>query len=560
MIEKEKIEEVKRLVDIVGVISQYVQLRKMGKNYRALCPFHHETEPSFYVSPEKRMFYCFGCKKSGNAISFLMEYEKLDFPAAVKKLAHSVGLEIDTSHGLKHKELYDTNESAAQYYSLCLTREVGKRGKQYLLERKTDINRLKEFHLGYAPTSGGLITYMRQKGISSDCLNKLGLISNGREVFRARIIFPIFNLSGRVIGFGGRGIDDNIKPKYLNSPESPIFKKGDVLYGLFQTRENIRQHNDAILVEGYFDLLSLYQHGFNYCAAPLGTSLTENQSSLIARYTKRVNILFDGDLSGIKAALRAIGLLINSQVDVFVTALPDEQDPDALIREGDEEKLRKAVKDAVDFFHFYRRMVKTDTVEQEVTLIKDLIQMISTIRDPIRQDRYIKYAAHVFDITEDKIKKEMRADEVEKPVIKKQRETKLTEGEQLIIWLISYREFVSLAREVLSSDDFEDKNLKKIYELLCKDDKISVDEIMEQSNEYVHERLIGPLMRNEPISQDGFTSALIRYKLRVEDRKQEVELARVKGNEEAEERVLRKHMELKRKLTNLSWDHVQAPQ
>ncbi len=558
MIDKDKIEEVKNQIDIVGVISQYVTLRKMGKNYRALCPFHHETEPSFYVSPEKRMFYCFGCKKSGNAISFLMEYEKLDFPAAVKKLAHSIGIEIDTNYGLKYKELYDVNELTAQYFTLCLNREVGKRGRQYLSERKMDTSLLKGFRLGYAPTSGGLITYMRQKGVAVDRLSKLGLLSNGREIFRARIIFPIFNMSGRVIGFGGRGIDDNIKPKYLNSPESPIFKKGEVLYGLYQTKENIRQRNDAILVEGYFDLLSLYQKSFDYCVAPLGTSLTENQSSLLARYSKKVNILFDGDMSGIKAALRAIGILINSQVDVFVTSLPEGKDPDTLIRDGDEEELLKAVKEAVDFFHFYRRMVKTDTIEQEVTLIKDLIQMIMTIKDPIRQDRYIKYAAHIFEITEDKIKKEMQLDVIDKPAVKKQPESRLNESEQLITWLINHREFISIAKQVITPDDFEDKNLKKIYEILNKNEKILVDEIMGQLSEQMHERLIGPLMKNEPISQGGFTSALIRYKLRVEDRKQEIELSMVKGNEKEEERVLKKHMELKRKLTNLSWDHVQA--
>ncbi len=559
MIEKDKIDELKRLVDIVGVISQYVQLRKMGKNYRAMCPFHNETEPSFYVSPEKRMYYCFGCKKSGNAISFLMEFEKLDFPTAVKKLALSIGMEIDTNQGLKYRELYEANELAAQYYGLCLTREFGKRGRQYLQDRGLELSRLSEFRLGYAPTSGGLATYLRQRGVAPDRLNKLGLVSGGREIFRARIIFPIFNLSGRIIGFGGRGIDDNIKPKYLNSPENPIFKKGEVLYGLFQTRENIRQRNEAILVEGYFDLLSLYQHGFNYCAAPLGTSLTENQSSLIARYARKVNILFDGDLSGMKAALRAIGRLLNSQVDVFVASLPDGKDPDVLVRDGNQDALARVLKDAVDFFHFYRRMVITDTVEKEVALIKELIQMIDTIRDPIRQDRYVKHAAHVFEITEDKIKKAMSADEIEKPVVAKKPAGRLTEGEQLIIWLINHREFLPLAGEVLSSGDFEEKELASIYDTLRRNPGILVDAIMEQSKDYIQERLTGPLMKAEPIDKDGFASALIRYKLQIEERKQKIELSKVKGDEEAEEKVLRKHMELKRRLANLSWDRVSAP-
>lgn len=178
MIEKEKIEEIKRQTDIVGLVSQYIQLKKVGKNYRALCPFHSEKTPSFYVNPEKGIFYCFGCKKGGNAINFLMEYEKMDFPTAVKLLAKNLGIEIETTKGLKYKQIYEANETASQFYTLCLSKNIGKRGQNYLAKRNIDIEKLQDFQLGYAPLSGGLVTYARQNGVSKQALFKAGLISH----------------------------------------------------------------------------------------------------------------------------------------------------------------------------------------------------------------------------------------------------------------------------------------------------------------------------------------------------------------------------------------------
>ncbi len=558
MIEREKIEEITRQTDIAALIGQYIPLKKVGKNYRALCPFHSEREPSFYVSPDKGIYYCFGCKKGGNAISFLMEYEKLDFPTAVKKLAKELGIEIDTTKNLKYKELYDVNELATQFYTLCLSKELGRRGRHYLKERRVDVQKLKEFKIGYAPASGGLVTYMRQKGVALERLRKAGLISAEREVFRERIMFPILSVSGRVVGFGGRGIDEHIKPKYLNSPETPIFKKGNVLYGLYQSKQGMRTKNEAMLVEGYFDLLSVFQYGIENVCAPLGTALTENQAALISRFARRVNILFDGDVSGIKAALRAIGLLINAQVDVFVTVLPQGSDPDTYVHEYGVEDLKQKLSAAEDFFHFYKKVVSTDTVEQEVVLIKDLIKIINNIRDPIRFDRYLKYAAHVFDISAETIKREMSATRT--VATKPQTRLEITPEEKLMGMILNAREHFPLVKNILKPHDFTEDGLRRLYKIMLKEQDFDIADVADSTGEVLKEKLLSIIMKEAPISRQALLEALVRYKSGIETKKIEAKIreAREKGDDKAWSQYQKKLNDLKKQMLKINWDNVGA--
>jgi DNA primase len=552
LIEQEKIEEIKRQTDIVDVVGRYVQLKKMGKNYRGLCPFHSEKNPSFYVNPEKGIYYCFGCKKGGNAINFLMEYEKLDFPDAIKRLAANLGIEIDTTKGLRYKELYEANEQACQFYVQCLSRDIGRRGQEYLVRRNIQLEKLQDFRIGYAPASGGLTTFMRQKGFSASRLQQAGLISTNRELFRDRLIFPISNLSGRIIGFGGRGIDDYIQPKYLNSPETPIFKKGEGLYGLYQSRERIRSTGEVMLVEGYFDLLSVYQQGFDNICAPLGTSLTEQQALLLSRFARKGIILFDGDLSGIKAALRAIGLLIDAQVDVFVALLPEDSDPDTYINMNGAESLRELVGSAVDFFHFYKGVVKTDTVAQEVGLIKDLIQIIGRIKDPIRYDRYLKYAAHVFDIPVETIQKEIEG----KPKAPKRpvQTTRVSQEEELCAMILSGYEHFALVKKYLKSDDFVEDGTKRLYKKLLKDENFDITDLSEIVDETLREKLLAGIMRGEPVSRESILGAIKRYKGQVMEKRliKKQNEAYKRGDEAAGEQYNRELLALKRELLNIN--------
>ncbi len=515
MVEREKIDEIVKQTDIVALIGQYIQLRKVGKNYRALCPFHSEKSPSFYVNPEKSIYYCFGCKKGGNAISFLMDYEHLDFPDALRKLAKNLGIEIDTTKNLKYKELYEVNDLTTQFYTLMLTKEIGRRGHNYLKERKIDPEKLKDFRLGYAPSSGGLITFMRQKGVNVEKLIQAGLISQNHEIFHDRIIFPIFNLSGRVIGFGGRGIDDHIQPKYLNSPETPIFKKGEILYGLFQAKEIIRAKTEAVLVEGYFDLLSLYQNNIKNICAPLGTALTEKQAGLLSRYVHKVNILFDGDMSGIKATLRAIGILTNAQVDVHIAVLPEEYDPDEYIKEKGTDDLNKLISTAPDFFTFYKDATKIKTVEDEVTLIKELIEIISKIQDPIRFDRYLKHTSRVFDIPIDLLRKRMgivtepQKNEKTSPIVK----TSLSKEEKLIALIFNNLKYFNRTKELISSDDFDDVRIKNLYEILLKSDNFTIQELIDlKIEENLKNRILASLIESERIPEEDFVQSLYFYK------------------------------------------------
>jgi DNA primase len=552
LIEQEKIEEIKRQTDIVDVVGRYVQLKKLGKNYRGLCPFHSEKNPSFYVNPEKGIYYCFGCKKGGNAINFLMEYEKLDFPDAIKRLAKNLGIEIDTTKGLRYKELYEANELACQFYAQCLSKDIGRRGQEYLTRRSMKLDKLQDFRLGYAPASGGLTTFMRQKGVSPARLQQAGLVSTNRELFRDRLIFPIFNLSGRIIGFGGRGIDDYIQPKYLNSPETPIFKKGEGLYGLYQSREQIRSTGEVLLVEGYFDLLSIYQYGFDNICAPLGTSLTEQQALLLSRFARKGIILFDGDLSGIKAALRAIGLLIDAQVDVFVTLLPENSDPDTYINAHGADALHELIRGAVDFFHFYRGVVKTDTVAQEISLIKDLIQIIGKIKDPIRYDRYLKHAAHVFDIPVDTIQREIDG----KPKAPKRpvQTTRISQEEELMAMVLNGHEHLALVKKYLKPGDLVEDGIKRLYKKLLKAENFDITDLSENVDEALRERLLAGIMRGEPVSRDSILGAIKKYKGQVMEKRliKKQNEAYKRGDEAAGEQYSKELLALKRELLNIN--------
>jgi DNA primase len=457
------------------------------------------------------------------------------------------------------------NELAAQFFSLCMTREIGKRGQQYVKDRAIDLAECKEFRLGYAPVSGGLVTYMRQKGVNKESLMKVGLVSphasgkSLREIFRDRVIFPISNPSGRIIGFGGRSLDDNVKPKYLNSPETPIFKKGESLYGLYQARAHIREKQEVVLVEGYFDLLNLYQHGINYVCAPLGTALTEKQAVLLSRFAKKANVLFDGDLSGIKAALRAIGLLISTQADVYVTSLPDDSDPDTVINEHGVEALQKAIASADDFFHFYRKHMKTDTVEQEVEVIKDLIEIVSHINDEIRVDRYMKYAAHVFDLDVEVIKRQMKKTKKSEDT-KPARRSKKTPEEILMAMILNHRDYMSIVAEVLSPKDFDDPGLRRLFKTLLKDTAFDVSDLSDVDiiDEGLKERLMSLIIMEPTVSKEEFQKAVIHFKSEVETRKikEKIATAHAEGDVKTVEQYHKKLNTLKKKMLQLAAEHA----
>jgi len=325
-----------------------VHLKPAGKGFKGLCPFHEEKTPSFMVSPEKQLFHCFGCGEGGNVFNFLMKYEKLSFFEAVKILAQKSGVSLpvdEEKENILHKKkerLYELNNLVANYYRECLFKtNQGKKVINYFKKRGINDISVEKYILGYAPPGWDALTnFLKKKGYSYEELIKAGLIKKSKiegkyiDYFRDRIIFPIFSLSGRVIGFGGRVLDDSL-PKYINSPETLVYNKGSNLYSLNFAKEDIRKKNYIIIVEGYTDVLITQQYGFNNLAASLGTALTTKQIDLIKRFTDTVLIAYDSDSAGNMATLRSLDLLVKAGLEIKVIALSQGYDPaDFLIKKG----------------------------------------------------------------------------------------------------------------------------------------------------------------------------------------------------------------------------------
>jgi DNA primase len=360
-------EEVRKAADIVEIIGQHVQLKKRGQNYVGLCPFHSERSPSFAVNQDKQIYHCFGCGRGGDVFSFLMEYHNLSFPQSLKDLAERYNIDLPpygSSAAEREKAevrelLFTTNGLAADYFHTELVRSPeGKPGRDYFSRRGISREMISKFKLGYAVNKwDGLINYLRSKNISLDAGAKAGLLVSKKDGgyydhFRGRIIFPIFDLNHQVIGFGGRVLDDSL-PKYINTPETPLYHKGYSLYGLDSAFRNIREEGLAIIVEGYMDMLALRQHGISNVVATLGTAFTSNQIRRLKGYTRVVVVLFDPDDAGREAALKSFPLFLKEGVSAKVLVLPQGEDPDSFVNRYGADEFRELLKGAVPIFDFY---------------------------------------------------------------------------------------------------------------------------------------------------------------------------------------------------------------
>lgn len=416
MISEESIEKVKDSADIVDVVGEFITLKKRGVNYLGLCPFHNEKTPSFTVSPAKGIYKCFGCGVSGNTFKFIMEHEHLSFPDTIRFLAKKFNIEIedsyeayDASASNARESLYILNKFAKDHFqnNLTNTEEGQSIGMQYFKGRGFSEKVIKDFELGYGMENRSTFTQDAVKVQHDiDTLKKLGLTNtHGNDFFSARVIFPIHNLSGKVIGFGGRTLKSNPKiPKYLNSPESEIYNKSHVLYGLFQAKNHIRQLDECILVEGYTDVLAIAQEEIKNVVASSGTSLTEGQISLIKRYTPNICIIFDGDHAGLKASFRGIDLILTQDMNVSVLPLPEGDDPDTLIKKIGKEGFEKFLKDKKkNFIMFKMQMLISEAKNDPIklsALVKDILISISKIPDNIKRAVFIKQCSHELKIDE----------------------------------------------------------------------------------------------------------------------------------------------------------------
>lgn len=423
-ITEEKINEIREATDIVDVISQYVSLKRRGKSFFGLCPFHQEKTPSFHVDPIKGFYHCFGCGEGGNVFSFIMKMDKITFPDAVRHLAQKANIDLpiaeEDSNVLKETQLlYHVNQMAALFFRECLLKtEAGKKAGAYLTQRGFHADILESFLIGYAPNRwDGLIQKAKRESVSLDILHKAGLIiarkdgSGFYDRFRGRLMFPVINISGNVVGFGGRALkDEKGIPKYINSPETSIYRKSYILYGLYQSREGIRKEDKVLFVEGYTDLMRLHQAGIPYGVATSGTALTEGQANLISRYTKNVILVYDGDSAGFAAALRGADVLLSSGLHVQVAPLPRGTDPDVFLRENDPSSFNHLLNESKSIVEFQLAWPKQklDTPAAKSNAANELLDTIRKVKDPVERQLMVRELAEKLGIEESLLHQKIR--------------------------------------------------------------------------------------------------------------------------------------------------------
>jgi DNA primase len=558
MIKKEIIELIREKTDIVQVINEYIPLKRCGRNYRSLCPFHSEKSPSFYVSPEKQIYHCFGCGASGSVISFLMDYEKISFPEALRKLASKIGLSLETENvSHKNQALYDACEFVASFYSENLKKAP--HAKNYLQQRKINDEVIERFRIGYAPSGNSLYRYAMKRNFSLEALIEAGLIVKKEDGysdwFYDRIIFPIHSISGKIIGFNGRAIGDNVEPKYINTQESPIFKKREILYGLYQAK-NYLQNSIPILVEGNFDVLSLVQNGFNTALAPLGTALTPTQVQIIQRYTNKSYIAFDGDNAGINAAFRALEILLGSNVEPLIVIMPNGFDPDRYIRTyGAKEfqALLDTCKDFVDFIiHVKCFNSDLNQVFLKKTCLDELLRFISVIEDNVLQELYLHKVSAIFNISKEnlsaKISRITQGAKIPEDAWKLKALSNLER--QILKAMLINQDYIQIAAQEFSADLFDNIELQEIFKILCQE-KNTLPELLDSIEKAELKKIIAELAivdQNVP-SLDDFRYKLYTYKS--EKLYLQIQRAKADGNNELVQRLLSMYYSTKKKQLNL---------
>lgn len=416
MIPDDKVREVADRLSILEVVSDYVQLKRSGANYLGLCPFHAEKTPSFNVNPAREIFHCFGCGAGGNAFSFIMKIEGLSFPEAVKMLARKAGVEIEErqltpaeKQAQNERQAFQRiNELAADYFREVLRRKPeGAPGRQYLEKRSVDDETAEVYRLGFAPERrDGLTRYLREHDVELEVALKLGIVRKGDggwyDQFRNRLIFPIRDAKGNVIAFAGRVLDASL-PKYINSPESVLYHKSNVLFGMDMALPAVRTENSVIIVEGYFDHLALYRAGIRNVVATCGTALTATHAGLIKRHASKAFTLFDSDAAGRKATIRSMELFLEQHLPAYVISLPPGDDPDSFLIKNDAEAFGTCLQKARPAFDFFVRSLllqtSPDSVDNKVRIIDELAPRFRKIADPLERDLYEKEICRLLGIS-----------------------------------------------------------------------------------------------------------------------------------------------------------------
>lgn len=419
---QDAVEDIRAAVDIVDLIGEYVSLKKKGKHFVALCPFHSEKTPSFSVNREKQIYYCFGCQNGGDIYNFLMEYEHLDFTEALEKLADRAGIELVPEKGSsrgnkKDQTLLAINLEVARYFYACFSEPKGKEALAYLIGRDVNVETRKRFKIGFAPAGwDDLIEHLMQKQFLPKDMARAGIANTKNDIkyyarFRNRLMFPIENVKGEIIGFGGRILGEG-DPKYLNSPETPMFLKKHNLYAINLALAEMKRTSTALLMEGYMDVVMSHQYGFTNAVASLGTAFTKEQAALLSRYVQEVVLVYDSDAAGRKATIRAAEAFEESDILVRVADLGEEKDPDDFIKKKGQEAFDQVIHRALPFYEYLLslgiRRCNLDDIEQKVALSTKLIPYLARMRNAVKMSEYIKLTAKKLDISEESLQFEIK--------------------------------------------------------------------------------------------------------------------------------------------------------
>ena len=495
---REIIDEVRMQNDIVEVISQYVPLKQKGNSYFGLCPFHNEKTASFSVNSEKQFYYCFGCGAAGNVFSFLMEMENMDFPEAMKKLAERAHItlpepeksaQVIAAEQTKQR-LFDIHTTAGRYFYDCLQEEQGKAARDYLVKRQMDPRMARKFGIGYSPDSyDALFKHLKGKGFSVSDILKSGLVLENKDGkgyhdrFRGRLMFPIFDVQGRVVGFGGRILAKG-EPKYLNSPETILFSKSRNLYGLNFAKA--AKKRELILVEGYMDMLSIYQAGFHNVVASLGTAFNQEHARTLKRFADDVILLYDSDEAGTNAALRAIPVLVKNGFRVKVTQVPDGKDPDEFIKAKGAAEFSKLLINAVHYISFeiacIQRKYNLKNPEHRVRFATEAAETLAKLDSEIERNVYLGEVSRVTGVEEEAIRSEIRKlmrkeeEAFEKEAERRQQNLKnytaegrkaekgLIEAQRSLLYYASQQQDVyDILRRHLEEDDFTEDVFRRAF-------------------------------------------------------------------------------------------------
>ena len=485
------VSEIRQSANIISVIGEYVQLKRTGNNHVGLCPFHAEKTPSFSVNEQKQMFKCFGCGVGGNVYTFLMRHNNMSFPEAVKFLANRYGIQIPTDHLTPEQkqqlnerdQLFEINQTALSFFHDQLNKSPGNSAQKYISGRGISTDTQKKYQLGFAPDAWDhVVRLFSRKGIALNLVEKSGLIIQKEKKgyydrFRNRLIFPIKNINNQVTGFGGRVLDDSM-PKYLNSPETPVYHKGRILYGLREAREHCRKKEHVFIVEGYMDLLALYQFSIPNVVATLGTALTSQHIRLLKGYVKNITLVFDSDQAGIQAAKRSVALFLKEQFNARIMVLPDGHDPDTFLAQWGEAAFLEQSKKSFGMMAF---LIDTalkqhgETIKGKIAAINEFKPLLSEIDDAVVRSLYIKEIAQRLNVDESSVFAEVHKMKQASPVHQKQPVQKFSPNvagqrleKQIIAMMLHCNEIHPHIEAHGILDAFKDEHLQSIGMLILR--------------------------------------------------------------------------------------------